>query len=67
MVVLYETGDLDADRGQDLMNTNAPGLSINENMQAVAALARLSEDDDWDDADCLEAVSEVFRLVTGVP
>ena len=49
------------------MNTIAPSLSINGRRQAAAALAKLSTDDDWDDADRMEAASEVFRLVTSVP
>ena len=67
MVALYETGDLDAEQGLDLMDTIAPSLGVNERRQAAAALARLSADDDWDDDDRMEAASEVFRLVTGVP
>ena len=67
MVVLYGVGELEAEHGLDLMNTIAPGLSINERRQAAAALARLSADDDWSAADKMEAASEVFRLVTGVP
>ena len=67
MVVLYEAGELDADHGLDLMNTIAPGLGVNERWQAAATLARLAADGDWDDADRMEAASEVFRLVTGVP
>lgn len=49
------------------MNTTALGLAINERRLAAASLARLSSDDDWDDADRMAAASEVFRLVTGVP
>ena len=67
MVILYEAGELDADNALDLMNTIAPGLSIDERRQAAGALATLSADDDWDDADRMAAASEVFRLVTGVP
>ena len=67
IVSLYQAGELDPDSALNLMNTVAPGLSINERRQAAAALARLSADDDWDDADRMEAASEVFRLVTGVP
>ena len=67
MVALYEAGDLDSETSLGLMDTIAPGLSINERRQAAAALAKLSADDDWDDADRMKAASEVFRLVTGVP
>ena len=67
IVALYEAGELDSETALDLMNIIAPDLSINERRQAAAALARLSTDDDWDDADRMEAASEVFRLVTGVP
>ena len=67
MVLLYEVGELDSHNALDLMDTIAPGLSINHRRQAAAALARLSADDDWDDADRMAAASEVFRLVTGVP
>ena len=67
IVALYEAGELDPETALDLMNTIAPGLSINERRQAATVLARLSTDDDWDDADRMEAASEVFRLVTGVP
>ena len=67
MVALYEAGDLDAETSLDLMDTIAPGLSINERRQAAAALAKLSSVDDWGAADRMAAASEVFRLVTGVP
>ena len=67
MVVLYETGDLDSYTALDLMDTIAPSLSINERKQAAAALARLSADRGWDDTNRIEAASEVFRVVTGVP
>ena len=67
MVDLYETGDLDADHALNLLDTIAPGLSIDERRQASASLARLSASGDWNDADRMEAASEVFRLVTGVP
>ena len=67
MVDLYEAGDLDADRALNLLDTIAPGLSIDERKQASASLARLSADGDWNDVDRMEAASEVFRLVTGVP
>ena len=49
------------------MDVIAPHLKINERRQAAASLAKLAEDDDWDDADKMAAASEVFRLVTGVP
>ena len=67
MVDLYEAGDLDADRAVNLLDTIAPGLSIDERKQASASLARLSASGDWNDVDRMEAASEVFRLVTGVP
>ena len=67
MAVLYQAGELDPDTALDLMNTIAPDLYINERRQASATLAKLSTDDDWDDSDKMEAASEVFRLVTGVP
>ena len=67
IVALYEAGELDPETALDLMNTIAPSLSINERRQAATVLARLSIDDDWDDVDRMEAASEVFRLVTGVP
>ena len=66
LVVLYEAGELDAGRGLELMDTIAPGLAVGERRQAAAVLARLSADTAWDDADKLAAMSEVFRLVTGV-
>ena len=67
MVDLYEAGDLDADHALNLLDTIAPGLSINERRQASASLARVSNDGDWDHMDRVEAANEVFRLVTGVP
>ena len=67
MVELYENGSLDADRGLTLMNTIAPGLSINERRKAAAALAKLSADDNGDNYDRMTAANEVFRLATGVP
>ena len=67
MVALYEAGDLDADNALNLMDTIAPGLSINERRQAAAALARLASDGELDETERMAAASEVFRLVTGVP
>ena len=67
MVLLYEAGELDANRSLELMDTIAPSLGITERRQAAAVLVKLSADDDWDDADRMAAASEVFRLVTGVP
>ena len=67
MVALYRSGDLDAGRALDLMDTIAPHLEIDERRQAAASLAKLAADDDWDDADKMAAASEAFRLVTGVP
>ncbi len=67
MVERYESGSLEADRALDLMDTIAPGLSVNQRRQAAGALARLSPEDGWDDAHRTEAANEVFRLVTGVP
>ena len=67
MVALYEAGDLDADTSLNVMDTIAPGLSINQRRQAASTLARLSADGNWDHADRMSAASEVFRLVTGVP
>ena len=67
MVALYEAGDLDAETSLDLMDTIAPGLSINQRRQAATTLAKLSSDGDWDHDDRMNAASEVFRLVTGVP
>ena len=67
MVERYETGDLDADHALNLLDTIAPGMSINQRRQAAASLARLAADTDWDHSDRMTAASEVFRLVTGVP
>lgn len=67
LVELYEDGELDAGRALDLMDTIAPMLSIDERTRAAGALARLSADEDWGNADKMEAASEAFRLVTGVP
>ena len=67
MIDRYETGDLDADRALNLLDTIAPGMSINQRRQAAASLARLAADADWDHSDRMTAASEVFRLVTGVP
>ena len=67
LVVFYEAGELDVGRGLDLMNTIVPGLHVDERGQAAVVLARLSVDTDWDDTDRMEGMSEVFRLVTGVP
>ena len=67
MVALYEAGELDAGTSLDLMDTIAPGLSITQRRQAASTLAKLSADGDWDHEDRMNAASEVFRLVTGVP
>ena len=67
LVTLYKAGELDSGRALGLMNTIAPGLSINDRRQAADALARLSEDDSWSDTDIEAAANEAFRLVTGVP
>ena len=67
LVTLYKARELDSGRALGLMNTIAPGLSINDRRQAANALARLSEDDGWSDTDIEAAANEAFRLVTGVP
>ena len=67
MIDRYETGDLNADHALNLLDTIAPGMSINQRRQAAASLARLAADTDWDHSDRMTAASEVFRLVTGVP
>ena len=66
MVVLFESDELDVGRSIELMDTIAPGLAIGERRQAAAVLTRLSAEADWDSADKLAAMNEVFRLVTGV-
>ena len=43
------------------------GFKFNVTKKSGSSAGRLSIDDDWDDMDRLEAASEVFRLVTGVP
>ena len=66
MVSLYTARNLGVDRAVNLLNTIAPGLSINERRQAAASLARMSASG-WSDVDMMDAASEAFRLVTGVP
>ena len=67
LVALFESGELDVGRGIELMDTIAPGLAIGERRQAAAVLTQISAEADWDSADKLVAMNEVFRLVTSVP
>ena len=67
LVDIYESGNLADFVALHWMDRLAPDLDINERRQAAAALASLSSDGELNDAERMEAASEVFRLVTGIP
>ena len=46
-----KSGDLDADNALDLMNDVAPGLSINERIEAASNLVSLSKTESWGSGD----------------
>ena len=56
--------DLDSDSAMDLLDTIAPGASINERRAAADELERLSHED-WDDGKAEAAAEELTRLITG--
>ena len=65
IVAQYTSGDVDEAQILDLLHTMAPELSLSERRQAADALAALSDDGEWDDAETLAAVNHLAGLVTG--
>ena len=65
IIARHKSGDVDTAESIDLLHTMMPELSLDERRRAAAELARLSEDDEWDDATTAEAVFYLASLVTG--
>lgn len=63
--IRFQSRDLDADRALDLLERIVPEASINERRAAADNLARLSQANDWDDGNTIEAAAELTRLITG--
>ena len=62
----FDNRELDADLALDLLDTIAPGASINDRRQAADRLARLSAvSGDWNAEQRMEAANELFKLITG--
>ena len=65
IVAQYKSGNADTARVVALLHTIAPELSIDERRRAADKLARLSEDDQWDETETASAVFYLAALVTG--
>ena len=65
IITQFKDGDPDSERVLDLLDTIAPGASINDRRDAARKLAELSETGDMGSAEYLEAAEEMSRLVTG--
>ena len=65
ILVRYRSGKPDADRILNLLHTMAPELSIDERRRAVSELSRLSDDDEWDEADAANAAFYLGAAITG--
>ena len=65
IVAQYSSGDVDTDRVLDLLHTLSPELSLDQRRRAADELARLSEDDEWDEEVVGAVVSRLAALVTG--
>ena len=64
--IRFDNRELDAGRAQDLLDTIAPGASINDRREVADKLARLSAvSGDWNAEQRTEAANELFRLITG--
>ena len=62
----FDNRELDSGRALDLLDTIAPGASINDRREAADKLARLSAaSGDWNAEQRTEAANELFRLITG--
>ena len=62
----FDNRELDAGRALDLLDTIAPGASINDRREAADKLAKLSAaSGDWNAEQRMEAANELFRLITG--
>ena len=51
----YRSGRPDAARILDLLHVMATNLSLDERRRAASELSRLSDDDEWDEADAASA------------
>ena len=62
----FDNRELDSGRALDLLDTIAPGASIDDRREAADKLARLSAaSGDWNAEQRTEAANELFRLITG--
>ena len=63
--VRFQSRDLDDREAMALLDAIAPETSIDERREAARKLAELSQIEDWDDGNTLEAAEEINRLITG--
>ena len=61
----FESRNLKDAEALDLLDTVAPEASINARREAARKLAELSEIEDWDGRNALDAAEEINRLITG--
>ena len=62
----FDNRELDAGRALDLLDTIAPGASINDRREAADRVAKLSAvGGDWNAEQRMEVANELFGLITG--
>ncbi len=62
----FDDRELEAGRALDLLDTIAPGASIDDRREAADRLAELSASSgEWNAEQRMEAANELFRLITG--
>ncbi len=66
LMTRFDNRELDSGRALDLLDTIAPGASIDERRQAAERLAKLSAiSGDWNAEQRMEAANELMRLIAG--
>ena len=65
LIARHRSGDIDTARVLDLLHTIAPELDLDERRRAAGELARLSENDQWNEADAARGVFYLASLVAG--
>ena len=65
IIAQYTSGRADTTRVLDLLHSIAPELSIDERRRAADELAKLSEDDQWDEWEAANAVFYLASIITG--
>ena len=65
MIALFRSSGAESERVLSLLHTAAPELSIVQRSQTAAHLARISEDDRWDENETAEGIFYFASFITG--